>query len=63
MFFVFKKHCYETLVNDRQIPDMACLKFTLSKTLGYGIVTGVYYAVQFLCAPCTPFSLVQALLS
>ncbi len=41
VFFVFKKHCFKQLVEDHQIPDTACLKFTLSKTLGYGIVTGV----------------------
>lgn len=40
VLLVFKKHCLDTLLNDHAIPDMACLKFTLSKVLGYGVVTG-----------------------
>lgn len=40
VLLVFKKHCFDTLVNEKTIPDAACLKFTLSKVLGYGVVAG-----------------------
>ena len=40
VLFVFKPHCYDTLFHKHQIPDMECLKFTLSKGLGYGVVLG-----------------------
>ena len=34
------KHCYTTLVEDLEIDNIECLKYSLSKGLGLGIVVG-----------------------
>jgi hypothetical protein len=38
-FFIFKEHCFEKFLKF-DVSDMDCIKFTISKGLGFGIVAG-----------------------
>jgi hypothetical protein len=42
--------CAETMITDGDIFDSACLKQTLSKGLGYGVVLGATIGMLHLCS-------------
>ena len=40
IYFVFTPQCYNSLVQELNVTDFGCIKLTLSKCLGYALVSG-----------------------
>jgi mannose-P-dolichol utilization defect protein 1 len=39
-YFVLREDCYDKFVNKQDFSDKECIKFTLSKTIGFAIIVG-----------------------
>ena len=39
-YFIFREDCFDKFVNKKEFSDQDCLKFTLSKAIGFAIIVG-----------------------
>src|SRR5438094_789335 len=39
-WFIFREDCFDTFFNKMDFTNMECIKYTISKGLGYGIICG-----------------------